>query len=134
MTGENGRKIYYENFQRLQPNTILTYKDEEETIPVRYDMTHDELGNITYEKSARRARVILYLSRRESWLLEQVIKKDGVVLDKATYTYDSKGNILTSNQTVNDPNNANRTTTYTYDGGADDFANSLERAADPLCL
>ncbi len=61
----------------------------------------------------------VYLGKRVLWLpTEQVMDVNGSI-DKTTYTYDSRGNVLTQVYTYNGNNGisfAPETTTFTYDG------------------
>lgn len=76
----------------------------------------------------------VYLGKRVLWLpTEQVMDVDGSI-DKTTYTYDARGNVLTQVYTYNGNNGisfAPETTSFTYDG-QDRLLKKAVKSDDPV--
>lgn len=134
----NGRKTYYENYtDTLKAQTIRTYQDAAETEPIAYAITYDDLGNVLTALAPDGVLTTNTYAAGKDWLTSQTLTKDGAVLNKIVYTYDEKGNQLSATTAVSDPASFTdtKTTSYAYDGrGQLASPNSMERAADQLCL
>ena len=110
MTGENGRKIYYENYSETAqgPIPILHIsKTRKKPMPVAIcDDIMTSLGNVlTYEKAPDGVRVILYLCEKgKDWLTRTGNDQRWSGAGQSyLYLRFKRAIILTSNQTVNDP-------------------------------
>ena len=115
----NGRKTYYENYtDTLKAQTIRTYRDAAETVPVAYAITYDELGNALTVLAPDGVLTTNTYAAGKDWLTSQTLTKGGAVLNKIVYTYDDKGNQLSATTAVSDPASFTdtKTTRYTYDG------------------
>ena len=85
----NGRKTYYENYtDTLKAQTIRTYRDAAETVPVAYAITYDELGNALTVLAPDGVLTTNTYAAGKDWLTSQTLTKGGAVLNKIVYTYD----------------------------------------------
>ncbi len=115
----NGRKTYYENYtDTLKAQTIRTYQDAAETVPIAYAITYDDLGNVLTALAPDGVLTTNTYAAGKDWLTSQTLTKDGAVLNKIVYTYDEKGNQLSATTAVSDPASFTdtKTTSYAYDG------------------
>ena len=114
--GMDGKKYYFENYTpTLKAQTIQTFRDEGQTAPVTYTISYDSLGNpLTITDPEGNITTNTYVDGK-NWLSDKKVSRNGTLLTHEVYTYDEKGNMLTSSVAVSDPNIANRTTTYEYD-------------------
>ena len=116
-TAVNGRKTYYENYtDTLQAQTMRTYQDSEETAAVVYQMAYDSRGNVlTITAPDGTVTTNSYVAGK-NWLSGSTVSKNGTVLNRAAYTYDENGNLLTEKTAVSNPAafTDTKTTAYTY--------------------
>ena len=113
------KRVYYSNFNAsLQPQTITSHRDAARTQPVVSTLTYDALGNVTSITDPAGIRTEYTYQQDTSWVTSTKVFEGQTLLNRADYTYDTHGNLLTEKVAVSNPSafTDTRQTTYTYNG------------------
>ena len=111
------RRVYYSNFNAsLQPQTITSHRDAARTQPVVSTLTYDALGNVTSIIDPAGIRTEYTYQQDTSWMTSTKVFEGQTLLNRAEFTYDAHGNLLTEKTAVSNPSAFTdiRQTTYTY--------------------